>query len=55
MSLIDNLKELTVNTNSCGKDIYRVSDLDQLKRFLIIGTESGTYYINSNELLKTLD
>jgi 60 kDa SS-A/Ro ribonucleoprotein len=47
-SLIDGLNNLSVN--SCGKEIYKLSPLEQLKRFLYLGTEGGTYYIEENDL-----
>lgn len=36
--------------NSCGKDVFKISDIDMLKRFLFLGTEKGTYYINKETL-----
>ncbi len=36
--------------NSCGKEVYKVSDVNFLKRFLILGCENGTYYIGKNDL-----
>lgn len=32
--------------NDAGGYVYEVSDMDKLMRFLILGTESGTYYVN---------
>lgn len=36
--------------NSCGLPTYIVSDWELLKRFLMLGTEKGTYYINNVNL-----
>jgi 60 kDa SS-A/Ro ribonucleoprotein len=36
--------------NSCGKEVYEVSPFDKLKRFLFLGTEKGTFYIDEKEL-----
>ena len=36
--------------NSCGLTIFKVSDWDLLKRFIMLGCENGTYYINNAEL-----
>lgn len=36
--------------NSCGKEVFQVSDVDRLKRFLSLGSENGTYYINTKDL-----
>lgn len=36
--------------NSCGNSVYKVSDEQLLKRFLMLGSENGSYYIGSHEL-----
>lgn len=36
--------------NSCGKIVFKISDWDLLSRFVILGCENGTYYINENKL-----
>lgn len=36
--------------NSCDKEVYAISPLEQLKRFMLLGTEGGTYYIHSKKL-----
>lgn len=36
--------------NSCGKTVFKLSDEDMLKRFLMLGTEKGTYYVQERDL-----
>ena len=36
--------------NSCGKQVYIVSEWDFLRRFLMLGAENGTYYISEKDL-----
>jgi len=38
--------------NSAGGYVFTLEPLDQLKRFLILGTEGGTYYTREYELTK---
>lgn len=38
--------------NEAGGYSFKVDDLKQLQRFLVIGTESGTYYTKPQDLLK---
>lgn len=36
--------------NNAGGFVFAVSDKDRLERFLILGTDGGTYYVNQNKL-----
>lgn len=36
--------------NSTGGYVFEVSDASRLERFLILGTDGGTYYVNENDL-----
>lgn len=36
--------------NNAGGYVFEVSDLDRLERFLILGTEGGTYYVSEKKL-----
>lgn len=36
--------------NSAGGFTFQVSDKDRLTRFLVLGTDSGTYYVNEEKL-----
>lgn len=36
--------------NSCSKEVFSLSDLERVKRFICIGTEGGSYYINEKKL-----
>lgn len=36
--------------NSCDKNVFRIDDISQVKRFLILGSESGTYYVAARDL-----
>lgn len=38
--------------NSTGGFVWQVNDWDRLVRFLVLGTEGGTYYIGEQDLLK---
>ncbi len=38
--------------NSCGKEVFQISDLSQVKRFLSLGSDNGTYYIKAVDLTK---
>jgi 60 kDa SS-A/Ro ribonucleoprotein len=38
--------------NSCGKEVFRISPIEQLRRFMFLGTEAGTYYISERDLTK---
>jgi 60 kDa SS-A/Ro ribonucleoprotein len=38
--------------NSCGAYVYTVDGMRQLARFLCLGSESGTYYVNAGALQK---
>ena len=42
--------------NSAGGYVWPVSDMNRLRRFMVLGSESGTYYIQSKELgLENID
>lgn len=36
--------------NNCDKEVFQISALDQVKRFLSLGSENGTYYVSNKEL-----
>lgn len=36
--------------NSCDKEVFKISDLEQVKRFLVLGSDDGTYYISERDL-----
>lgn len=38
--------------NNAGGFVFKVADKDRLERFLILGTEGGTYYVGQKELTK---
>lgn len=38
--------------NSAGGFVFQISDAERLKRFLILGTDAGTYYINAQDLTR---
>lgn len=38
--------------NNAGGFTFKVSDKDRLERFLILGTEGGTYYVGEKKLTK---
>lgn len=38
--------------NSCKKVVYKLDDLARLKRFMFLGSEKSTLYINKNDLTK---
>lgn len=39
--------------NSAGGFVFKVSDKSRLERFLILGTDGGTYYVGERELTKS--
>lgn len=39
--------------NSTGGYVWQVNDWDRLTRFLVLGTEGGTYYVAEHDLLKS--
>eukprot|EP00794_Sanderia_malayensis_P016073 gene16073-17696_t len=43
-------QEATQVRNDAGGFGWQVTDLERLKRFLVLGSESGTYYANKQEL-----
>lgn len=38
--------------NNAGGYVFEVSDLARLERFLILGTDGGTYYVNERDLTR---
>lgn len=38
--------------NNAGGFVFKVSDKDRLERFLILGTDGGTYYVRESDLTK---
>jgi 60 kDa SS-A/Ro ribonucleoprotein len=38
--------------NSAGGYVFKITDLERLKRFLILGTQEGSYYASSKKLTK---
>jgi 60 kDa SS-A/Ro ribonucleoprotein len=38
--------------NNAGGYVFKLSNIDQIKRFLILGSEGGTYYVGEQELTK---
>jgi 60 kDa SS-A/Ro ribonucleoprotein len=38
--------------NSCNQEVYKISDIEHVKRFLTLGTENGTYYIGEKDLVQ---
>lgn len=36
--------------NSCGKHVFKLSNEAMLKRFVMLGTEKGTYYVKERDL-----
>lgn len=38
--------------NSAGGFVFQISDEERLRRFLILGTDGGTYYISAKDLTK---
>lgn len=36
--------------NSCGKEVHRIDDMDYLRRFLIIGTDGSSFYVNQKQI-----
>lgn len=39
-------------SNHDGKPVFKISLLEQVKRFLILGSETGTYYVSAVDLTK---
>ncbi len=37
--------------NSAGGMVYKLSDIDRLKRFLILGSDSNTFYASAKVLI----
>ena len=61
MAALKNYRNVTnVNTslnnrqvqNNTGGYVFEVSDKSRLERFLILGTDGGTYYVNEEDLTK---
>jgi 60 kDa SS-A/Ro ribonucleoprotein len=44
------IPEKTMVVNNAGGYVFKVDDLNQFKRFLILGTEGGSYYQNEQQL-----
>jgi 60 kDa SS-A/Ro ribonucleoprotein len=40
----------TTVPNSCGSAVFQLTDINRLRRFLILGSEGGTYYISAHAL-----
>ena len=38
--------------NNAGGYVFKITDFERFKRFLILGSESGTYYVNAKSLTK---
>jgi 60 kDa SS-A/Ro ribonucleoprotein len=38
--------------NNAGGYVFKVNDFDRLERFLILGTDGGTYYVGQSDLTK---
>ena len=38
--------------NRAGGHVYKIDPLDQVRRFLVMGTEGGTFYANEREMTK---
>lgn len=36
--------------NSCDKEVFQISDIMQVKRFLSLGSDTGSYYIKAQDL-----
>lgn len=36
--------------NNAGGYVFKINDLEQLERFLLLGSEGGTYYVSQNKL-----
>ena len=45
-------REKEMVENNAGGVVFKVSDMDVVKRFLIIGTEGNTYYVNERDATK---
>lgn len=51
-SVFEDIVGLNQTLNSCGKVVYKLDDLARLKRFMFLGSENNTLYINKNDLTK---
>jgi hypothetical protein len=54
-SVFENMFEIPQRNqtlNSCKKVVYKLDDLARLKRFMFLGSEKSTLYINKNDLTK---
>ena len=40
--------------NSAGGFVFEISDAERLRRFLILGTDAGTYYTNAADLTRAV-
>ena len=38
--------------NSCGRQVFQISDVERVKRFLSLGCSNGTYYICTKDLMQ---
>ena len=38
--------------NNAGGYVWKITDLDRFKRFLLLGNEKGTYYVSNNKLTR---
>lgn len=38
--------------NNAGGYVWKITDLDRFKRFLMLGNEKGTYYVSNNKLTR---
>lgn len=45
-------REAEMTQNSTGAYVFKVDDWKQLERFLVLGTEGGTYYISQEKLTR---
>ena len=45
-------REEEMTTANAGGAVFKVDSWVQMERFLVLGTESGTYYVNSGQLTK---
>jgi 60 kDa SS-A/Ro ribonucleoprotein len=45
-------REAEMTHSSAGGAVFTVDDWTQMERFLVLGTEAGTYYVKSGELTK---
>lgn len=49
-NLSQHVKELGRTLQPGGKAIFQISDLERLKRFLVLGSDGGTYYASERKL-----